>query len=82
MPGDTEDDVEVVAAEIGAYLRVHPDAADTVEGVARWWLRRPPSREAIERAMALLLNRRIVERLTLPDGTVIFRGRLEPPSRP
>ena len=72
----------MVAAEIGAYLRAHPDAADTVEGVARWWLRRAPQRATIETAMALLVEQRIVEQLRLPDGTVIFRGRFDPPPHP
>ncbi len=31
-------DVLSVADQIEAYLQGHPHAADTVEGIAQWWL--------------------------------------------
>jgi hypothetical protein len=74
MSARTDDEDRVVAAEIVRYLRAHPEAADTVEGAAQWWLERHPQRETIERAMALLVNGRIVERHRLPEGTTVFRS--------
>ncbi len=35
---DTSHRVEEVAAEIRVYMRLHPQAKDTLEGVARWWV--------------------------------------------
>jgi hypothetical protein len=32
------DKVEAIASEIIEYLRSHPDAADTAEGITQWWL--------------------------------------------
>jgi hypothetical protein len=74
MSGNTDDRVRAVADELVRYLRAHPDAADTVEGAARWWLRRRPPAETLDQAMTLLLNQRIVEKHTLPEGTTVFRG--------
>jgi len=74
MSDKTDDEARDVAAEIVGYLRAHPEAADTVEGAAQWWLERQPDRETIERAMTLLVNGRMVERHTLPEGTTVFRS--------
>ena len=74
MSGRTDDEDRAVAAEIVNYLRAHPEAADTLEGAAQWWLDRHPQRETIERAMTLLVNGQMVERHTLPEGTIVFRS--------
>ncbi len=70
----TDADVRSVVAEIVAYLRAHPEAADTLDGAARWWLPRRPRAEIVHRAMTLLVERRKVEKHTLPDGTTVFRS--------
>jgi len=31
-------DVQQIADEIECYLKNHPNAADTVEGITKWWL--------------------------------------------
>jgi hypothetical protein len=31
-------DVQQIAVQIERYLQSHPNAADTAEGIARWWL--------------------------------------------
>ena len=46
--------VEVVDA-ILRYLHSHPHAADTVEGIAKWWL--PPEKCADARIVAAALAR-------------------------
>ncbi len=32
--------IMAIAREIEAYLQHHPEAADSAEGIARWWLAR------------------------------------------
>jgi hypothetical protein len=74
MPDTTEREARKVAADIVRYLRAHPGAADTLDGVARWWLQQPPGLLVMERAMAMLVSEEIVERHVLPEGTAVFRG--------
>jgi hypothetical protein len=33
-----EYDVQKIADQIECYLKYHPNAADTIEGITKWWL--------------------------------------------
>jgi hypothetical protein len=74
MPDRTEREARTIAAHIVRYLRAHPGAADTLGGVARWWLQELPRDEVMEQAIAMLVNRKLLERHVLPEGTAVFRG--------
>jgi uncharacterized heparinase superfamily protein len=63
-----------VAIQIARYLRAHPEAADTLDGAAHWWISRPASLDVVERAMKMLEQAKVMQRRILPDGTVIFRS--------
>jgi hypothetical protein len=66
------------SAEILRYLRAHPQAADTVDGIVMWWLPRQRYEEAVDRvqhALDDLVARGLVDRITLVDGTVLFADR-------
>jgi hypothetical protein len=65
---------EAVATGIARYLSAHPDAADTLEGAARWWITPQPSLDVMASAMTLLESRQIVEKHILPGGTAVFRS--------
>ena len=43
-----EVNVAEIADAIGRYLKRHPKASETVEGVAKWWLRRQRYNDSIE----------------------------------
>ncbi len=67
-------DPEVVDAVL-AYLRMHPQAADTLQGITRWWL--PQQRyerelERIEGALKVLAARGQLQVRALPDGTALY----------
>jgi hypothetical protein len=71
-PAEMVERAPQIVAEIGRYIRTHPYAADTLEGVTRW---RVPSELAqsaptteVEAAFAELTERRLVERHKLPGG--------------
>ena len=61
--------------EILRYLRAHPQAADTVDGIVEWWLPRQRYDEAVDRvqsALDELVARGLMEKTTLVDGTVLY----------
>jgi len=69
--------VQAVAADIRRYLQRHPDAADTAEGIARWWLGgrcRENELGRVQEAIAVLVKRGLMQRQTLPDGAEIYRA--------
>jgi len=68
-------DIAAVAAAIRRYLWEHPNAADTLEGIARWWLSGNSANVLltdVEDALKQLVSRGEVVRQTLSDGTGIY----------
>jgi hypothetical protein len=58
-----------------AYLKAHPEAADTATGIKRWWL--PPTLANVSSAdvaavLAAMVADGIMETRQLPGGHVIF----------
>ena len=69
-----------IAAEISRYCASHPDAGDTLDGIA-WWLvqqRFRDTRDEIEAAVESLLRSGVLHRRVLVDGTVLFYCRPGP----
>ncbi|HJV48065.1 MAG TPA: hypothetical protein VJ549_02200 [Geothrix sp.] len=59
------------------YLRAHPEAADSLEGIASWWL--PASgysapTEAVQEALALLVAEHRIARIDLADGRTLYQS--------
>ncbi len=57
------------------YLSHHPQAADSADGVTRWWLARnacAPSRLEVEDALVTMVERGLLRRVDLPDSTVLY----------
>lgn len=61
------------------FLKSNPQASDTAEGIARWWVHMPVA--VVVQALDSLVKRGIVEKLERDDG-VIYRGNLSPESSP
>ena len=77
MPTDDEQ-VLTLAHGIECYLEQHPNAADSLEGIQRWWLARHRYAEdalKVERALEWLIAKGIVARRILPDGKAVYSGR-------
>lgn len=86
MSGPDNDSVQVIAKTIEAYLDLNPDAADSAEGIRRWWLpaglaQEPP--EIVEDALDRLVAAGVIRRQPLPDGRVLYakRGATACPSK-
>jgi hypothetical protein len=62
--------------EIVAYLRAHPDATDSLDGIVDWWLARQryeTASEAIQAALDDLASQGILEVVTLGSGLRLYR---------
>jgi hypothetical protein len=78
-------DVDELAADVERYLVSHPGAADTVEGIARWWLVRARAealRPNLESALEQLIARGLLVRRKLPDGNVVYARKASAPAAP
>jgi hypothetical protein len=54
---------EKIALRILAYLKEHPQAKDTIEGISQWWLGREVSTHRLadlEKAVSRLLSRDLI----------------------
>ena len=81
MPGA---ELDRVVAAIEAYLERHPEAADSADGIARWWLARDGMEDCVEdvrAALARLLDRGVVTARTLPSGERIYSAARPPAGR-
>lgn len=67
--------IERIVSMLKAYLIAHPNAADTLEGIASWWLTDGcggASRERIEQALQRLVDEGFVTSRRIANGTVIY----------
>ena len=77
MSADESGEVESIAAEIERYLARHPNAADSADGIHRWWL---PTRlsekplESVKAALEELVDRGVMSKTMLDGGRVIYSG--------
>ena len=66
-----------IASIIERYVQDHPHAADTPEGICRWWVARQRFEDSVEdvrKALDYLVERHCLSSSVLPDGTEIFRA--------
>jgi hypothetical protein len=60
------------------YVRAHPDASDSIEGIRFWWL--PPDEreedlELVARVLEQLVAAGAMQRRRLPDGGVVYSAK-------
>ena len=54
------------------YLGAHPDAADTLDGVAVWWLSGKAPLAAVAQALETLVAKGLLQRRPSPDGKQLY----------
>ena len=77
MSAEADHRVQAIARNVEAYLAIHPDAADSAEGIQRWWLASTLTEESLDRVRAALDELAAAGRVTrrvLPDGGVVYSG--------
>jgi hypothetical protein len=75
-------DIGAIAAAIRRYLQAHPNAFDTVDGIAQWWLpavRVEASPAAVAAALDELVAAGDVEKRALASGETVYGVRRAPP---
>ena len=63
MSERTRSEEEKVAFRILAYLKEHPQAKDTIEGISPWWLGPEAGKyrlEDLERALSSLISKNLI----------------------
>ncbi len=68
-------ELEDIANAIRRYISSRPNASETVEGVARWWLLRQryeDSLEVVQEALNYLESEGKVTRLKIPGGKIVY----------
>lgn len=67
--------VAEIAEEILDYLKAHPQAADTLDGIADWWLIRSRYLRGLQQvkgAVELLVERGLVIERSQPDRSTLY----------
>lgn len=70
-----EQEIAEIAREIERYLDAHPNAADSVEGILRWWLTRQryeQSAEHVTRALEHLVSAGVVRLYRTPGDRWVY----------
>ena len=67
--------VDFIARKIAGYFREYPNAADTADGVFKWWLSRERVRcthKQVESALEYLVAEGSVVKTKLADGRTLY----------
>ncbi len=70
-----------MAEDILKYLRDHPQARDTLDGILDWWLLRERYRQKrtlVQQALEHMVEQNLVARTTNPDGVTIYEAAPRP----
>jgi DNA-binding MarR family transcriptional regulator len=65
----------VVSQHILDYLKQHPQANDTLEGLARWWMLRQQVSNSVtdvKEALDALIEQGLVKKRESPDGRILY----------
>lgn len=65
-----------LARQILRYLREHPEAQDTLEGIMEWWVSEQAIKQYlphVRKSLAALMTGGYLEKRTAADGRVFYR---------
>ena len=76
MPVD-KTDIPEIAQQVRNYLLMHPNAADSLHGVLRWWLPRQRYEESLDKmqqALEYLIAEGVVAKKILVGGEIVYES--------
>ncbi|HEV2763474.1 MAG TPA: hypothetical protein VGV38_10900 [Pyrinomonadaceae bacterium] len=62
-----------IAHDILRYMRANPEAADTLEGIAEWWLHRKYSEESVREMLVELVAEGVLAEFRGSELRTIYR---------
>ena len=71
MKGEKRREQEGIIQNLLSYLQKYPHAADSAQGIADWWVKKPLTE--VLPALEFLVGRNVMEQLEIEDA-VIYRG--------
>lgn len=76
MPDEKTEDDELLKQEIIRYLELHPNAADTLQGILKWWLKQQAntiSEKVLERNLRALVEQKQIVITISQTGEKIYK---------
>lgn len=67
---------EILSQKILNYLKKHPQAGDTLEGIATWWLAQQRIEEIVDEvaeALDILIKKGSIQALESQSGVTIYK---------
>ena len=68
----SETTVDRLETEIRTYLETHPDATDTADGIAAWWVQGAPTRSSVVQALARLIASGEMREIRTSTGIILY----------
>ncbi|MDH5602008.1 MAG: hypothetical protein OEY78_11980 [Gammaproteobacteria bacterium] len=71
-----EKHIHFLVNEIQSYLTNYPQAADSLEGITRWWIQKQrfvDTCEQVESALNILISKGVIHLSENKDGKKIYR---------
>lgn len=75
MEGKVDNQREQICRMILAYLRKNPDAEDTLEGIAKWWLEMEKIESSVDNvasALESLAQRGLIRTREIKGGAMLY----------
>ncbi|MDD5319794.1 MAG: hypothetical protein PHD43_04115 [Methylococcales bacterium] len=72
-----DSDVQQIADQIEYYLKKHPNAADTIEGITKWWLPGQGievSSLIVQKALNYLGSKSVIKCNANLSGNIVYSG--------
>ena len=67
---------EIIEKRILSYLERNPDAADTIEGIIKFWMQRENAEitfRKVSRTLEKLLKKGLIQAFQSVDGTIFYK---------
>jgi len=76
VPGEKNEEDRLLMREVVHYLELHPNAADTLDGILKWWLKQQrysQEAETLKRILSVLVEQKQLVTTTSQSGEKIYK---------